>query len=126
MKSFIISIAFFIVVLSGVIMYQFVLEKKADEINKITYQIQQSAENADIKLYQKSTNDLNKSFEKVKNWLMAFEDHEQILEMAQCIQELEAYDKMYQDPIVMISLNKFRYLLNYSVESVKPTLENIF
>jgi len=125
MKSFFISIAFFILILTGIVSYQVILEKKADEINSITLEIQQSAELSDKDRYAEATEKLSKNFEEVKNWLMAFEDHEQILEMAQCIQELKGYKERIDESVVMIGLNKFRYLLNYSVESVKPTLENI-
>lgn len=126
MKSFIISVLFFVVVLFGVVFYQFALEKRAEEINQITFDIQKCAENNDAESFKNTTEELSRNFEKVKNWLMAFEDHEQILEMAQCIQEIKAYSEAVDDPAVMIGLNKFRYLLNYSVESLKPTLENIF
>jgi len=83
MKSFFISIAFFILILTGIVSYQVILEKKADEINSITLEIQQSAELSDKDRYAEATEKLSKNFEEVKNWLMAFEDHEQILEMAQ-------------------------------------------
>lgn len=126
MKSFFISITFFAVVLLGIIFYQFALEKKSEEINLITMEIKKSVEDADKESFRRSTKELSESFEEVKNWLMAFEDHNQILEMAQCIQEMNAYGNNLNDPIVMVGLNKFLYLLNYSVESVKPTLENIF
>ena len=126
MKSFLISISFFAVILFGIIIYQVILEDKAKEINRITYEIQKSAEASDKEKFGTTTEELSESFDEVKNWLMAFEDHEQILEMAQCIQEIRAYKDKVEDPVVMIGLNKFRYLLNYSVESLKPTLENIF
>ncbi len=126
MKSFIISISFFCFVLVGVIFYQFILEKKAEEIYQITFEIQKYAETYDKEKLKQTTKKLSDNFEEVKNWLMAFEDHDQILEMAQCIQEIKAYGEEVGDPVVMSSLNKFRYLLNYSVEGVKPTLENIF
>lgn len=126
MKSFFISITFFAIVLLGIIFYQFALEKKSEEINLITMEIKKSVEDADKESFRRSTKELSESFEEVKNWLMAFEDHNQILEMAQCIQEMNAYGNNLNDPIVMVGLNKFLYLLNYSVESVKPTLENIF
>ena len=126
MKSFLISISYFTVVLLGVIFYQVILEKKAEEINRIIIEIQQSAEKSDKQKFNKATEKLSKNFDEVKNWLMAFEEHEQILEMAQCIEEIKAYSNFMDDPVVMLGLNKFRYLLNYSVESVKPTLENIF
>lgn len=126
MKSFYISIAFFVIVLGGIIFYQFALESKAEEINLMIFKLQEYAESDDKENFKETAKKLSENFEVVKNWLMAFEDHEQILEMAQCIQEIEVYSDVVVDPIVMLSLNKFRYLLNYSVESVKPTLENIF
>lgn len=126
MKSFIISTIFFLIVLFGIVCYQFVIEKKAEEITAITYEIQQSAESSDKEKFSIATEKLSNYFEEVKNWLMAFEDHEQILQMAQCIQEIKAYKNRVEDPVVMIGLNKFRYLLSYSVDSVKPTFENIF
>ena len=126
MKSFLISTMFFLLVLLGVIFYQFAIEKKAEEINATTFEIQKSVEIQDEEKFKKTTKQLSECFDEVKNWLMAFEDHEQILEMAQCIQEIEAYSSDVTDPSVMVGLNKFRYLLNYSVDSVKPTLENIF
>lgn len=126
MKSFLISLIFFVIVLSGIFFYQYAIGKKAEEINLITVEIQKSVDASDEEKFNETTKKLSDSFEDVKNWLMAFEDHEQILEMAQCIQELKAYKNDINDPAVLIGLNKFKYLLNYSVESVKPTMENIF
>ena len=126
MKSFLISTSIFIIVLIGIIFYQVILEKKSEEINMITIEIQKSAEVCDQEQFDKATKKLSEKFEEVKNWLMAFEDHEQILEMAKCIEEIKAYNNAVDDPAVMLGLNKFRYLLNYSVESLKPTFENIF
>ena len=126
MKSFIISTIFFVFVLFGIVCYQFIIEKKAEEITAITYEIQRSAENKDLEKFSTATDKLSDYFEEVKTWLMAFEDHDQILQMAQCIQEIKAYKNYVEEPVIMVGLNKFRYLLNYSVDSVKPTLENIF
>ena len=126
MKSFIISVTFFVVVLSGVIFYQFRLESKAQEINQLTFEIEKCTKNQDKEKLKETTKKLSDNFDEVQNWLMAFEDHAQILEIAQCIEEIKAYSDQAGDAVVISSLNKFRYLLNYSVESVKPTLENIF
>ena len=126
MKSFLISTTFFLIVLFGIIFYQFAIVKKAEKINTITVEIENSIYDKNNEKFNEATEKLSDYFEEVKNWLMAFEDHEQILQMAQCIQEIKAYESSIDGPTVMMGLNKFRYLLNYSVESVKPTLENIF
>ena len=58
MKSFIISTIFFLIVLFGIVCYQFVIEKKAEEITAITYEIQQSAESSDKEKFSIATEKL--------------------------------------------------------------------
>lgn len=125
MKSFIFSTCFFALVLSGVIFYQICLEQRSDEINAITREIEDNVFNNDNAKADKNINNLGKKFVKMQNWIMAFEDHDQILIMAQNIESMKSYCKNGSYDEILTELYKFRYLLNYSVQSVKPTIENI-
>ncbi|MBQ2897389.1 MAG: DUF4363 family protein [Clostridia bacterium] len=125
MKSFIFSTCFFALMLSGIIFYHISLEHKADKINTITKEIESSILNRDVEKVDKKIEDLSNKFSEMQNWIMAFEDHDQILTMAQCVEGMKSYCEYFNANEILTELYKFRFLLNYSVQSVKPTIKNI-
>jgi len=125
MKSFAFSTFIFGFMLFGIIFYQFALEKKSNEINLIADKIEESVSANMKEDSRKQIDALSEKFSEVKEWIMAFEDHEQISLMAQCVESMKANCEYYDNNGLLTELLKFRYLLNYSVESVKPTINNI-
>ncbi len=125
MKSFVFSGCFFVLILSGIILYQMNLTAKSDDIITLTQEIEKNIFAEDKEKTKDGINKLSESFSEMQNWIMAFEDHEEILTMSRCVESMKIYSDFFNKEELLNQLYNFRFLLNYSVKSVVPTIENV-
>lgn len=124
-KAFIAAIIILCVIIGGICGYQVVVERYADRINESIDAALSSIYEEDLESTMAQIQSIQSQWEKMQNWLMAFNDHKDIAEMSRCITMAQAYGEFAQFENMTSELKTFYLLLNYSVDSSKPKLVNI-
>ena len=81
--------------------------------------------NEDINEAEKNIKFLTDEWDKLQNHLMMFNDHKDINEMSKALKTLTAFSEYEKYDEMYVSLENFKLLFKYAVESSKPTLANI-
>lgn len=126
MKSFISSLVVFLLMLTGVIYYQNIVEIKIDEINNIINDAENFILNYEKLPENKQIEQLKTTFSDMKEWIMIFENHDKIYSMEQCMESMMTYCNSSDTSDFLSELKNLKYLINNFSDSVKPTIKNIF
>ena len=125
MKAFVGAILVFVLMIGGILWYELSINKKQDEISEIITKTETAIFNEDIKTAEKNIKILTDEWDKLQNHLMMFNDHKDINEMSKALKTLTAFSEYEKYDEMYVSLENFKLLFKYAVESSKPTLANI-
>ncbi len=125
MKTFIGALVSLALILGGIVWYEVTLNQNVDEINMVIQSLSDHIYQEDLEQAESDIDKLEKQWDSMQNWLMAFNDHKEISEISRCLIMLRSYYEYGDFAEMGGQLKTFSLLLNYAVESSKPTLVNI-
>lgn len=125
MKTFIGALVSLALILGGIVWYEVTLNQNVDEINMVIQSLSDHIYQEDLEQTESDIDKLEKQWDSMQNWLMAFNDHKEISEISRCLIMLRSYYEYGDFAEMGGQLKTFSLLLNYAVESSKPTLVNI-
>lgn len=125
MKAFISAILVFLLVIGGILWYEYEITLQRDYIDNVIFEAERAIFDRDLEEVKNCVEKLEKRWDKLQNTLMMFNDHKDINEMSQALTAFKAFSE-YGDYMEMYnSLENFKLLFDYSAKSSKPTLANI-
>lgn len=125
MKTFIGALVSLALILGGIVWYEITLNQNVDEINMVIESLSDHIYQEDLEQAESDIDKLEKQWDSMQNWLMAFNDHKETSEISRCLIMLRSYYEYGEFTEMGGQLKTFSLLLNYAVESSKPTLVNI-